>query len=133
MSPLRFTPADRPYKHGTTWGHAWCPTKATCQHCNTANSGQKRRRRGRFRVLFFILVCIFQKIKNKKVSKKISKNIFFKKKQNWPNGRTYHQRLSPGNPAQAISGPYPQWLARNRAPSSKNNNRPPIKIRLRFN
>ena len=65
----------------------------------------------------FLFWFVFSKKKIKKNFKKFSK--FFFKKKNGPNGRTYHQPLSPGNPAQAISGPYPQWLARNRAPSSK--------------
>ena len=65
----------------------------------------------------FLFWFVFSK---KKIKKKIPKN-FQKKNSKKKRAKRpdLHQRLSPGNPAQAISGPYPQWLARNRAPSSK--------------
>ena len=64
----------------------------------------------------FLFWFVFSEKKSKKIPKKNSKKKFQKKRAKRPD---LHQRLSPGNPAQAISGPYPQWLARNRAPSSK--------------
>jgi hypothetical protein len=67
---------------------------------------------GAFPGFVFYFGLYFQKKKIKKFFKNFQK----KKRAKRPG---VHQRLSPGNPAQAISGPYPQWLARNRAPSSK--------------